>query len=227
MKEFFITGTDTDAGKTHVTSLLLKLLAQYKKKAIGYKPIASGCEMAFGQLVNDDALMLMESATVNAKYDVINPYAFEPAIAPHIAANQVGVTLTLDNLTTAYAQIQLQGADYILTEGAGGWALPINQTDYLYDWVKLQKLPVILVVGMKLGCINHALLTAAHMHSLGVNCVGWVANQVDPDMAQYQANLESLKMRLPFPLLAMCPYTQQTAKLQIYKRLLEVLSLCD
>ncbi|ASM50040.1 dethiobiotin synthetase [Pseudoalteromonas espejiana DSM 9414] len=225
MKEFFITGTDTDAGKTHVTSLLLKLLAQHKKNAIGFKPLAAGCEMAFDQLVNADALMLMESATVSAKYDVINPFAFAPPIAPHIAAEQVGVTITLDKLSAAYSTLKQQGADYHLTEGAGGWALPINSTDYLYDWVKAEQLPVVLVVGMKLGCLNHALLTAAHMQSLGINCVGWIANQVDPNMDEYQANLDSLKERLPFPILAISPYSEQTPKLQIYKTLLNTLDL--
>ncbi|TMP76440.1 dethiobiotin synthase [Pseudoalteromonas sp. S1608] len=225
MQQFFITGTDTDAGKTHVTSLLLKLLAQHKQRAIGFKPIASGCELAFDQLVNADALMLMESATVSAKYDIINPFAFEPAIAPHIAAEQVGVTLSVEKLRTAYKNVKQQDADYLLTEGAGGWALPINDNEYLYDWVKAEQIPVILVVGMKLGCINHALLTAAHMQSMGVNCIGWIANQVDATMDEYQANLDSLKTRLPFPLLAISPYTEQTPKLQIYKTLLTALAI--
>ena len=225
MQQFFITGTDTDAGKTHVTSLLLKLLAQHKKNAIGFKPLAAGCEMAFDQLVNADALMLMESATVSAKYDVINPFAFAPPIAPQIAAEQVGVNITLDKLSAAYSTLKQQGADYHLTEGAGGWALPINNTDYLYDWVKAEQLPVILVVGMKLGCLNHALLTAAHMQSLGINCVGWIANQVDPNMDEYQANLDALKARLPFPILAISPYSEQTPKLQIYKTLLNTLNI--
>ncbi len=225
MNSFFITGTDTDSGKTHVTSLLLKLLAQHKKRAIGFKPIASGCEMAFDQLVNADALMLMESATVSAKYDIINPFAFAPAIAPHIAAQKAGVTLSVDKLSTAYQVIKQQDADYLLTEGAGGWALPINDSEYLYDWVKAEQMPVILVVGIKLGCINHALLTAAHMQSLGINCIGWIANQVDADMDEYQANIDSLKQRLTFPLLAISPYTEQTPKLQIYKTLLEELSI--
>ena len=225
MKEFFITGTDTDAGKTHVTSLLLKLLAQHKKQAIGFKPLASGCEMAFDQLVNADALILMESATVSAKYDIINPFAFAPAIAPHIAAEQAGVTITADKLSSAYKNVKQQGADYILTEGAGGWALPISNTDYLYNWVKAEQLPVILVVGIKLGCLNHALLTTAHMQSMGINCIGWIANQVDPNMDEYQANLDSLKLRLPFPILAISPYSEQTPKLQIYKTPLENFAL--
>lgn len=225
MNQFFIIGTDTDAGKTHVTSLLLKLLAQHKKRAIGFKPIASGCEMAFEQLVNADALMLMESATVSAKYDIINPFAFAPPIAPHIAAEQAGINITVEKLSMAYQHVKQQGADYLLTEGAGGWALPINNNEYLYDWVKAEQLPVILVVGMKLGCINHALLTAAHMQSLGINCVGWIANQVDATMDEFQANLDSLKTRLPFPLLAISPYTEQAPKLQIYKTLLEILSI--
>lgn len=225
MNSFFITGTDTDAGKTHVTSLLLKLLAQHKKRAIGFKPIASGCEMAFDQLVNADALMLMESATVSANYDIINPFAFAPAIAPHIAADNAGITLNVEKLSAAYHNIKQQGADYLLAEGAGGWALPINDDEYLYDWVKAEQIPVILVVGLKLGCINHAILTAAHMQSMGVKCIGWIANQLDPKMDEYQANLDSLKQRLSFPLLAISPYSEQTPKLQIYKTLLEKLSI--
>ena len=134
--------------------------------------------MAFDQLVNADALMLMESATVSAKYDVVNPFTFAPPIAPHIAAEQAGVTINVNKLTAAYKTVKQQGADYLLTEGAGGWALPINNTEYLYDWVKAEKLPVILVVGMKLGCLNHALLTAAHIQSLVfihvfINLVGY------------------------------------------------------
>jgi dethiobiotin synthetase len=167
----------------------------------------------------------MESATVSAKYDIINPFAFAPPIAPHIAAEQAGINITVEKLSMAYQHVKQQGADYLLTEGAGGWALPINNNEYLYDWVKAEQLPVILVVGMKLGCINHALLTAAHMQSMGVNCIGWIANQVDATMDEYQANLDSLKTRLPFPLLAISPYTEQTPKLQIYKTLLEKLSI--
>jgi dethiobiotin synthetase len=225
MKEFFVTGTDTEAGKTHVTSLLLKLLAQHKQKAIGFKPIAAGSELAFDQLVNTDALILMESATVSAKYDVINPFTFAPPIAPHIAAEKVGVTITIDKLSAGYKTIKQQGAEYIITEGAGGWALPINKTDYLYQWVQRENIPVILVVGMKLGCLNHALLTAEHMQKIGVNCVGWIANQIDPNMDEYKANLATLKERLPFPILAISPYSEQTPKLQIYKTLLSMLSL--
>lgn len=225
MNEFFITGTDTDAGKTHVSCLLLKLLAQHKKRALGFKPLAAGAEFAFGELVNDDALALMESASVSALYKQINPFVFAPPIAPHIAAAQVNELLTVDKIGKAYCDLKQLYTDYILTEGAGGWALPINNDEYLYDWVKVQQLPVILVVGMKLGCLNHAFLTAAHMRDLGINCVGWVANEVDPNMAEYDANLASLQQRLPFPLLAISPYSTGTPKLKIYQSLLDILKL--
>ncbi|MCQ8881481.1 dethiobiotin synthase [Pseudoalteromonas shioyasakiensis] len=225
MKEFFITGTDTDAGKTHVTSLLLNLLAQHKQRAVGFKPIAAGAEEAFGQLVNDDALTLMESSSIGVKYNIVNPFTYEPPIAPHIAAAQVGDRLTFDKLDAAYANVKALNTDYILTEGAGGWCLPINETDLLCDWVKSQDLHVILVVGLKLGCLNHALLTASHFKALGVNCVGWIANHVDPNMREQDANLETLKSTLPFPLLAISPYTDSTPKLKIYKTLLEILSI--
>ncbi|EWH07109.1 dethiobiotin synthetase [Pseudoalteromonas lipolytica SCSIO 04301] len=225
MKEFFITGTDTDAGKTHVTSLLLKLLAQHKRRAVGYKPIAAGAEMAFGELVNEDALTLMESSSVGAKYTIVNPFTYEPPIAPHIAAAKVGDRLTFEKLDSAYENVKALNTDYILTEGAGGWCLPINETDLLSDWVKQQNLNVILVVGMKLGCLNHALLTAAHFKASGVNCVGWIANHVDPTMQEQEANLQTLKNTLPFPLLGITPYTEKTPKLNIYKTLLEILSI--
>ncbi|MBQ4832401.1 dethiobiotin synthase [Pseudoalteromonas sp. MMG010] len=225
MKEIFITATDTDAGKTHVTSLLLKLLAQHNKRAIGYKPIAAGCEIAFDQLVNADALMLMESASVSAKYDIVNPFAFAPAIAPHIAAKQSGQSITQAKLADAYKNVHKQKPDYILTEGAGGWALPISSTDYLYNWVKSENLDVILVVGMKLGCLNHAILTAEHIKAQGVNCIGWIANEIDPNMLNYQDNLDTLKQVLPFPILAISPYSETTPKLKIYKTLLENLAI--
>ncbi|WP_404340113.1 dethiobiotin synthase [Pseudoalteromonas mariniglutinosa] len=225
MKEFFVTGTDTDVGKTHVTSLFLKLLAQNKKQAVGFKPIAAGAQMAFGELVNDDALTLMESSTVSAKYSVINPFTYAPPIAPHIAAQQVGGQITLAKLSEAYETIKALPTDYILTEGAGGWCLPINEQDLLSDWVKLQNIPVILVVGMKLGCLNHALLTAAHFKNMGISCVGWVANQIDPTMSEYETNIDTLKKQLDFPLLAISPYSESTAKLKIYQSLLDLLAI--
>ncbi|WP_190364936.1 dethiobiotin synthase [Pseudoalteromonas sp. S16_S37] len=225
MSAFFITGTDTEVGKTHITALLLKFLAQHKRKAIGFKPIAAGAEEAFGQLVNDDALTLMESSSVHGKYEQVNPICFEPPIAPHIAAQQAGVHITLDKLSHYYHDLAKLGAEFTLVEGAGGWALPINDTQYLCDWVQKEQLPVILVVGMKLGCLNHAILTSHALKAQGVKCVGWVANQVDPNMANFDENLESLRKRLDAPLLAVAPYSKEKAKLQIYAALTDLLGI--
>ncbi|WP_105199081.1 MULTISPECIES: dethiobiotin synthase [unclassified Pseudoalteromonas] len=225
MKQFFITATDTDAGKTHVTSLLLKLAVQHKRKALGFKPIAAGAEQAFGRLVNTDALTLIESGNTQALYEQVNPFIYEPPIAPHIAAAQQGEQITLAKLNKAYEEISALDADILLTEGAGGWLLPINDQELLSDWVVAAKLPVILVVGMKLGCLNHALLTMASLQQQGVEVAGWIANQVDPDMAEYDANLATLKARMPVPMLAESPYTEGTPKLRIHGTLLDVLAL--
>ena len=225
MNSFFITGTDTEVGKTYITSLLLKLIGQYQHKALGFKPIAAGAEMAFDQLVNEDALTLLESSNVNAPYALVNPFVFKEPIAPHIAAQLNNTTINVTGLSAAYRAIKAIDSDYLLVEGAGGWALPINNEEYLYDFVVKERLPVILVVGMKLGCLNHALLTAAHMQQLGVNCIGWIANHVDSAMLMQQENINSLKQRLPMPLLAIAPFNNEKPTLQIYDSLITQLGL--
>ncbi len=225
MKQFFITATDTDAGKTHVTSLLLKLVVQHKRKALGFKPIAAGAEEAFGRLVNTDALTLIESGNTNVLYEQVNPFIYAPPIAPHIAAKQVGEEVTIAKLHDAYADIKAVGADVLLTEGAGGWLLPINDAELMSEWVSAAQIPVILVVGMKLGCLNHALLTMEVLANQGVHVAGWIANQVDPDMHCYEENLATLKARLPAPMLAESPYAEGTPKLRIHGALLDTLGL--
>jgi dethiobiotin synthetase len=225
MNSFFITGTDTEVGKTHVTCLLLKFLTQHQRSAIGFKPIAAGAEEAFGQLVNEDALNIMESSNVHAKYKQINPICFEPPIAPHIAAQRVNKVITQIELNHHYKEILSVGAEFTLVEGAGGWSLPINDTEYLSDWVKAREIPVILVVGMKLGCLNHTLLTIQALKAQGVKCAGWVANEIDPNMSEFDANLESLKQRIDVPLLAISPFSKGKAKLKIYKALTDLFSV--
>ncbi|MCG7547591.1 dethiobiotin synthase [Pseudoalteromonas sp. Of7M-16] len=225
MSQFFITGTDTEVGKTYVTSLLLKYLVSKEKKALGFKPIAAGAEEAFGELVNEDALTLMEAANVHGTYEQINPFCFAPPIAPHIAASRVDVHISKQDLTNKLADVSTLGAEFTMVEGAGGWALPINDTDFLYTWVAEQNLPVILVVGMKLGCLNHAFLTAQAIEASGAKCVGWIANQIDPNMAEYDANLETLKQRLDFPLLAVTPYSEEKAKMQVHSALNSLLGV--
>ncbi len=225
MNSFFITGTDTEVGKTHVTCLLLKFLTQHQRSAIGFKPIAAGAEEAFGQLVNEDALNIMESSNVYAKYEQINPICFEPPIAPHIAAQRANKVITQIELNHHYKEILSVGAEFTLVEGAGGWSLPINDTEYLSDWVKAREIPVILVVGMKLGCLNHTLLTIQALKAQGVKCAGWVANEIDPNMSEFDANLESLKKRIDAPLLAVAPFAKSKAKLKIYKALTDLFAI--
>lgn len=203
---YFVTGTDTDAGKTSVAAGLLYAAKQQQLSTLAMKPVASGCAETAHGLRNSDALALMAQSTVQLPYPQMNPYAFAPAIAPHIAAQEAGVELCVTDLHQA-AQVVLQHqADFTLIEGAGGWRVPISATEFLSDLAIALKLPVILVVGIKLGCINHALLTAQAIQSDGLELAGWVANVVDPNCARLAENLASLKQQMPAPCLAEVPY---------------------
>lgn len=204
---FFVSGTDTDVGKTHVSDLLLRTLAQAGKSTLGFKPISAGCEQTPSGLRNEDALILQAASSVCAEYDDINPVAFAPAIAPHIAAEQVGKRIELNELQTHYEKIQTYQADILLIEGAGGWRLPLNRRgNYLSDFVLQNQLPVILVVGMRLGCLNHAMLTMQAIERDGLACAGWIANQLSEDMPVYAENLATLRDIMPAPLIAEVPY---------------------
>lgn len=205
---FFVTGTDTDVGKTLVTEALMQAVRDSGLYVAGYKPVASGCELIDGKLKNKDALILQEASSTDLLYQDHNPYAFAPAIAPHIAAAQAGVTISLDKLSEGLAEIKANEAEWIFVEGAGGWRLPINEQEYLSDWVKKEQLPVILVVGMRLGCINHALLTLEAIERDGLTIAGWVINQVYPNMSHYQENVDTLKQRIHAPLLGEIPWLE-------------------
>lgn len=205
-KRFFVTGTDTDVGKTFVTCAMLKHFERQGIKALGFKPISAGCEVDEDVLVNIDAQLIQANSNVQAPLNVINPIAFEPPIAPHIAAAKVGKRIDFTQLNSGFDKLQQYKADVYLVEGAGGWLLPINETDTLNQWVEQQQLEVILVVGVKLGCLNHALLTAQAIESQGLTLAGWVANIVAPQTAYIEENIEHLKMVLGAPLLARVPY---------------------
>jgi dethiobiotin synthetase len=208
----FITGTDTDAGKTYVSVLLLQLLNDTGLITVGLKPISAGCELVEvspgnEQLRNADALALQSAASLKLEYDVINPIAFAPPIAPHIAAKEADVKITTQALTAHYQSVQEGNqADFTLVEGAGGWRLPLsveqNEQVFLSDFVVAQQLPTILVVGMKLGCLNHALLTYEQLMRDGAKIVGWIANSIDSDMIYYQENLATLQACIDAPLLS-------------------------
>ncbi|WP_428311639.1 dethiobiotin synthase [Hydrocarboniphaga sp.] len=201
MKTLFITGTDTGVGKTHVSSLLLSAARAAGVRACGYKPVASGCERIDGELRNEDALALQAAAGTREPYAAINPYAFEPAIAPHIAARQAGVTIDLGRLTQGAQQLEARH-DWLLVEGAGGWLVPLNEQASFADWVAAHGWPVLLVVAMRLGCINHALLSAEAIRSRGLRLIGWVANELPPAQPQVDDNVRTLEQRLDAPLLA-------------------------
>jgi dethiobiotin synthetase len=210
MNTYFITGTDTDVGKTVATVLLLKSLTHISKQALGIKPISAGCEMTPSGLRNEDALKLQEASSIKADYATINPIAYAPFIAPHIAAQQQGETLTFGQLQECLDKARMLNVKWLLVEGAGGWRLPLNnQGDFYSDFVRQNQLNVILVVGMKLGCLNHAVLTHQAIIDDGLTCVGWVANQLSDDMPYYAENLETLQALLPCPQIAEIPYQKE------------------
>lgn len=208
---YFITGTDTDAGKTTLAAGFLYAAKQQQLSTLAMKPVASGCEMTKQGLRNSDALALMAQSSIKLAYQAVNPYAFAPPIAPHLAAKEVGLELNVSDLYSA-AQIILQKqADLTLIEGAGGWRVPLSNQAFLSDLAIALKLPVILVVGVKLGCINHAVLTAEAIINDGLKLAGWVANGIDANCSYLEGNLASLKQLMPAPCLGEVPYLEQAS----------------
>lgn len=193
---YFITGTDTDVGKTTVAAGLLHAARLSGLSTAAGKPVASGCELTPKGLRNADALALLAECSIPLTYDQVNPVAFEPAIAPHLAAREAGVALTVQSLLAPMRQVLDLQADFTLIEGAGGWRVPLADQDNLSDLAMALDLPVILVVGVRLGCINHALLTAEAIRSRGLALAGWVANAVDPDQPHVADNLAALAQGL-------------------------------
>lgn len=206
---FFVTGTDTGVGKTYVSCLLLEAFKQQGLKTIALKPIAAGCETVDGQLRNDDALQLQQHMTETLAYEEINPFALEAAIAPHIAAANEGRRLLVSRIAGMVRGAAMQPADVTLVEGAGGWYVPLNDKETLADLVRELQLPVILVVGMRLGCLNHAILTARAIYRDGLRVAGWVANCIEPDMPELDANIQTLKTLLSAPCLGVVSYAPQ------------------
>jgi dethiobiotin synthetase len=203
MKRWFITGTDTGIGKTRVASALIRHLVAEGFRVAGMKPVASGCVNTVSGLRNDDALCLIAASNVKLPYNVVNPFAFEPAIAPHIAAQEAGKPIDLDTISELALTIE---ADYLIIEGVGGWCVPLGEAGLLADLAKATADEVIVVVGMRLGCINHALLTCAQVHRDGLPLKGWIANHIDPEMQVQSENLETLKTLMPCPLLGVMPW---------------------
>ncbi len=212
-QSYFVVGTDTSVGKTYIASALIRYFAASGKKTAGMKPIASGCELSEhgiwqGQLVNDDVVALYEASSVKAPLELINPYHFAPAIAPHIAAEKAGVVIDLDLIVRSY-QVLAEMADVVVVEGAGGFLVPVSAQQSMADLAVKLDLPVVLVVGMRLGCINHALLTVEAIKACGLKLAGWVANQIEPDMSMFAENLASLRERIDAPCLSVVGWQEE------------------
>lgn len=205
---WLVTGTDTAVGKTLISAALIHLLVRGGERVVGMKPIASGGRNSGDGLRSDDAAMLVAAANVNADYKNINPYIFAPAIAPHIAADEVGVRIDLEKVLSHF-EILVQASDAIVVEAVGGWRAPLGRGITVEQLAKTLDLPVIMVVGLKLGCISHALLTADAIMASGLTLAGWVANVVDPEMDRVEENVATLRQQLTSPLLGHVPYLNQ------------------
>ena len=206
MNAWFITATDTDAGKTFVTEGLLRAFARAGYNSLGFKPVASGCELTEQGLRNEDALRLMAASSVKIAYEQVNPYAFEPAIAPHLAAEKSGKSIHLEQIVNNVRENSIK-SDIVLVEGVGGWLVPLNATQTIADLAQQLGYPVILVVNMRLGCINHALLTVQSIAQSGLKLAGWIANTGSSvqTMAYLEENIVSLTQCINAPLLTVLP----------------------
>ena len=208
---FFVTGTDTGIGKTLVASALLRAFALSGMRAVGMKPVATGCRADARDRANEDVAALIAASNVGAPIDLVNPYCFAPAIAPHIAATQAGMTISLMHIRDSYRALTTL-ADRVVVEGAGGLLVPLSPQQDWGDLVSLLELSVVLVVGMRLGCLNHALLTAEAIRSRGLPFAGWVANRIDSTLPFFEDNLETLRLKLPAPLIATMPFAPDDAR---------------
>ena len=203
---FFVTGTDTGVGKTLIACALLHAFAATGRRVVGMKPVAAGVERSSGVPVNADVRMLRSSSNIEAAPALVNPYCFERPIAPHIAAEQAGITIDPVHIRRAYAQL-VQVADVVIVEGAGGFCVPLNRHEDTAHLARYLGLPVIMVVGLRLGCLNHALLTAQAIRASGLRLAGWIANRIDPAMPVAAENTRALAERLAAPLLGTIDFT--------------------
>ncbi|MNK49994.1 ATP-dependent dethiobiotin synthetase BioD 1 [compost metagenome] len=201
----YVTGTDTGIGKTFASCVLLHVLRQRGGRAVGMKPVASGCEWTAEGLRNEDARALMAASAPRPAYADLNPYALPLPLAPELAAAAAGVTVALAPIQAAFGRLREQ-ADTVVVEGVGGWLAPLSGSLDQADLVHALHLPVVMVVGLRLGCLNHARLTAAAIAASGATCIGWIGNEVDPQMARIDDNMLLLRARLPMPCLGRLPF---------------------
>jgi dethiobiotin synthetase len=219
LKGFFVTGTDTDCGKTEITLGLMHRLQQDGLQVLGMKPVAAGADETLQGLQNDDALRIQQQSSKRIPYQQVNPFVYAPSIAPHLAAEESGRPIEMETILATYSQLAAM-CDCVIVEGAGGWRVPLNEELSISDLALTLKLHVILVVGMRLGCINHALLTVESIRQSGMELIGWVANHVDVDMLAQSGNLQTLGNRLNAPLLGEVPYLKQPSPDRISRYLM-------
>jgi dethiobiotin synthetase len=198
---YFVTGTDTGVGKTLVSCALLHAFAARDRSVVGMKPVAAGC----CDDMHEDVRQLRAASNMLAGLGQINPYSFVQPVAPHLAARFAGVRINLERILEAYSELDAQ-ADMVIVEGAGGFRVPLNDDEDGADLVQRMNIPVVLVVGMRLGCLNHALLTEESIAARGLTLAGWVANAVDPGMAMLDENVAALERRIAAPLLGIVPH---------------------
>ncbi len=211
MKPIFITGTDTDIGKTYVSSLLLKQFNAAGYKTFGIKPIASGCQYNDENILqNDDALTLQKAASLFRPYSIVNPISLKDSVAPHLAAVNMGLKLTKDNVKKNILSSLQSEVDINLIEGVGGWAVPLNDDELFSEVIAELNIPVILVVGIKLGCLNHAILTYQSIMQMNVPFIGWIANCLVPETLLPEENIATLKQWIKQPCLGVVPYAGES-----------------
>lgn len=210
-ERYFVTGTDTEVGKTVASSALLQAARLQGFLTAGYKPVASGSDMTPDGLRNTDALALQRHSALTLSYRAVNPYTFAEPTSPHIVSADEQRPIDFAVMSAGLKALE-KSAEWVLVEGAGGWFTPLSETQTFADWVSLERLPVILVVGIKLGCINHAMLTAQAIQRSGLPLAGWIANDVVPPGRRHQEYLATLKRLLPAPCLGEIPWLAEGAE---------------
>jgi len=207
----FVTGTDTGVGKTRVSVALLHALRAMGFSAVGMKPVASGCYPENGALRNEDAVLLRTHSSAKMPYELVNPYAFKPPVSPHLAAVQGGLAVDFAHIRARLDQLREQ-VDCVVVEGVGGWEAPLTETANVSELARCLDLPVILVVGLRLGCLNHAILTARAIERTGLPFLGWMANTLDETMPFREENVAALRQRLAARCLAVLPHGELSAE---------------
>jgi len=227
MTAVFVTGTDTGVGKTRVSAALLTAFRQKHAKCVGMKPVAAGCDEVDGQWLNEDVVVLRAASSLVVPLALDNPYAFPMPVSPHLAARRAGARIDLSHLEASFHALR-QHADVVVVEGAGGFMVPLHDGDGEWctsaDLAMRLRIPLVLVVGVRLGCLNHALLTQEAILSRGLRLAGWVANVVDPDMQEVQANIDTLQRRLQAPMLAQFKWDPTADAAHLAQSLLPTLS---